>query len=89
MVASKILNIRVYVTQCGAKIFSRKIIDDFFPNSLFHHGCLMLNFFPGFYYIYRMERIIKIYYEHPVSKWANIDRSKVKPIFFLKALFEL
>ena len=36
-----------------------------------------------------MERIIKIYYEHPVSKWANIDGSKVKPIFFLKALFEL
>jgi len=28
-------------------------------------------------------------YEHPVSKWLDIDESKVKPIFFLKAPFEL
>ena len=31
MVAIKILNISVYDTQCGTKIFSRKIFDDFFP----------------------------------------------------------
>ena len=64
------------------KYFQGRFLMIFSPNSLFHHGCLMLNFFTGFYYTYRMERIIKIYYEHPVSKWANIDGSKVKPIFF-------
>ena len=71
------------------KYFQGRFVMIFFTNSLFHHGCLMLNFFPGFYYIYGMERTIKISYEHPVSKWVDIDGSKVKPIYFLKAPFEL
>ena len=89
MVASKILNIPVYDTQCGAKIFSRKICVDIFYEHFFHHRCLMLNFFPGFYFIYGMDRTIKMSYGHPVSKWGDINGSKVKPIFFLKEPFEL
>ena len=71
------------------KYFQGRFLMIFFPNSLFHHGCLMLNFFPGFYYIFGMERTVKMSFAHPVSKWVDIDGSKVKPIFFLKALFEL
>ena len=89
MFTRNILNIPVYVTQYGAKIFSRKICEDFFANSLFNHGFLMLNFLPCFYYIYGMERSIKMLYENPLRKWADIDGAKVKPIFFLKAPFKL
>ena len=39
--------------------------------------------------VYGMERTIQMSYEYPVSKWVDIDGSKVKPIFFLKAPFEL
>jgi len=39
--------------------------------------------------VYGMENTIQMSYEHPVSKWTDIDGSKVKPIFFLKAPFEL
>ena len=71
------------------KYFQGRFVMKFFTNSFFHHGCLMLNFLPGFYYIYGMERTIKMSYENSVSKWVDIDGSKVKPIFFLKAPFEL
>ena len=36
-----------------------------------------------------MERTIQMFYEHPVSKWVDIDGSKVKLIYFIKAPFEL
>ena len=75
-------------TKFERKHFQVRFVMIFFINSLFHHGCLMLNFFPGFYYIYGMERTIKITYEHPLSKLGYIYGAKVKPIYYLKASFE-
>jgi len=71
------------------KYFQGRFVMIFFTNSFIHHRCLMLNFFPGFYFIYGIDRTIKMSYGHPVSKWVDIDGAKVKLIFFLKAPFEL
>tara|TARA_Y100000590_G_scaffold402606_1_gene488497 strand:+ start:303 stop:458 length:156 start_codon:yes stop_codon:yes gene_type:complete len=42
----------------------------------------MLNFSPGFYYIFGMERTIKMSYGYPECRWIDVYGSKVKPISF-------
>ena len=88
-VVSNILNLPVYDTQCGAKIFSRKICDDIFYEQFTSPWLFDVELFARLLNVYGMERTIQMSYEHPVSKWVDIDGSKVKPIYFLKAPFEL
>jgi len=88
-VVSNILNLPVYDTQCGAKIFSRKICDDIFYEQFISPWLFDVELFARLLNVYGIERTIQISYEHPVCKWVDIDGSKVKPIYFLKAPFEL
>ena len=88
-VVSNILNLPVYDTQCGAKIFSRKICDDIFYEQFISPWLFDVELFARLLNVYGMERTIQMSYEHPVCKWVDIDGSKVKPIYFLKAPFEL
>ena len=88
-VVSNILNLPVYDTQCGAKIFSRKICDDIFYEQFISPWLFDVELFARLLNVYGMERTIQMSYEYPVSKWVDIDGSKVKLIYFLKAPFEL
>jgi glycosyltransferase involved in cell wall biosynthesis len=88
-VVSNILNFPVYDTQCGAKIFSRKICDDIFYEQFISPWLFDVELFARLLNVYGMERTIQMSYEHPVSKWVDIDGSKVKLIYFIKAPFEL
>ena len=88
-VVSNILNLPVYDTQCGAKIFSRKICDDIFYEHFISPWLFDVELFARLLNVYGIERTIQMSYEHPVCKWVDIDGSKVKPIYFLKAPFEL
>ena len=88
-VVSNILNLPVYDTQCGAKIFSRKICDDIFYEQFISPWLFDVELFARLLNVYGMERTIQMSYEHPVCKWVDIDGSKVKPIYFIKAPFEL
>ena len=88
-VVSNILNLPVYDTQCGAKIFSRKICDDIFYEQFISPWLFDVELFARLLNVYGMERTIQMSYEHPVSKWVDIDGSKVKLIYFIKAPFEL
>ena len=83
------LKIKIYDTQCGAKIFSKKICDDIFYDKFISPWLFDVELFARLLNVYGMEKTIQMSYEHPVSKWIDIDGSKVKPIFFLKAPFEL
>ena len=86
---SLLLKIRIYDTQCGAKMFSKKICNDIFSEQFVSPWLFDVELFARLLNVYGMEKTIQMSYEHPVSKWIDIDGSKVKPIFFLKALFEL
>ena len=83
------LKIRIYDTQCGAKIFSRNICEVIFLKKFISPWLFDVEIFARLLNVYGMENTIQMSYEHPVSKWTDIDGSKVKPIFFLKAPFEL
>ena len=89
MVASKILNIRVYVTQCGAKIFSRKICEMIFIEKFISRWLFDVELFARLINLYGIDKTIEISFEQPVRNWTDIEESKIKPIYFLKAPFEL
>ena len=86
---SLLLKIQIYDTQCGAKIFSKKICEVIFVERFISPWLFDVELFAWLLNVYGMEKTIQMSYEHPVSKWIDIDGSKVKPIFFLKAPFEL
>ena len=86
---SLLLKIRVYDTQCGAKIFSRKICEVIFIEQFISPWLFDVELFARLINVYGMDKTIEISFEQPVRKWIDIDGSKVKPIFFLKAPFEL
>ena len=86
---SLILKIRVYDTQCGAKIFSKKICEVIFIEKFISQWLFDVELFARLINIYGMDKTIEISFEQPVRKWIDIKKSKVKPIFFLKAPFEL
>ena len=86
---SLLLKIQIYDTQCGAKIFSKKICEAIFVERFISPWLFDVELFARLLNVYGMEKTIQMSYEHPVSKWIDIDGSKVKPVFFLKAPFEL
>ena len=86
---SLLLKIQIYDTQCGAKIFSKKICEAIFVERFISPWLFDVELFARLLNVYGVEKTIQMSYEHPVSKWIDIDGSKVKPIFFLKAPFEL
>ena len=83
------LKIRIYDTQCGAKIFSRKICEVIFLKKFISPWLFDVELFARLINVYGKDKTIQMSYEHPVSKWIDIVGSKVKAIFFLKAPFEL
>ena len=86
---SLLLKIRIYDTQCGAKIFSKKICEVIFLEQFISPQLFDVEIFARLLNVYGMDKTIEIAFEQPVSKWIDIDGSKVKPIYFLKAPFEL
>ena len=84
-----LLKIRIYDTQCGAKIFSKKICEVIFLEQFISSWLFDVEIFARLLNVYGMDKTIEISFEQPVSKWIDIDGSKVKPIYFLKAPFEL
>lgn len=87
--ASILLNLPIYDTQCGAKIFNRELYTKIF-NEAFNS-----------YWLFDVELLFRIkdlkgqnvddlrIYEYPLSSWKDETGSKLKITDFLKAPFEL
>ena len=80
---SLFLKIRIYDTQCGAKMFSRKICDDIFYDQFISPWLFDVELFARLLNVYGVEKTIQMSYEHPVSKWIDIDGSKVRVLIGL------
>ena len=71
------------------KYFQRKFVMIIFIERFISPWLFDVELFARLINTYGMEKTIEISFEKPVSKWIDIDGSKVKPIYFLKAPFEL
>ncbi|QDT92810.1 dolichyl-phosphate beta-glucosyltransferase [Gimesia algae] len=91
--ASTVLQLPIYDTQCGAKLFrvsheSRTLFStQFLTNWIFDVELLArARQLEKFYQCDSLETTV---YELPLSRWQDVAGSKVKPHDFLKAFFEL
>ena len=83
------MKIRVYDTQCGAKIFSKNICEKIFVEKFISRWLFDVELFARLIRVYGIDKTIEISFEQPVRKWMDIEKSKIKPIYFLKEPFEL
>jgi glycosyltransferase involved in cell wall biosynthesis len=86
--ASIILNLPVYDTQCGAKMFHRSTMV-IFENSFFTTWLFDIELLARYRNCFGRQNVLKDVYEYPVSSWIEKGDSKLKLIHILKVPFEL
>jgi glycosyltransferase involved in cell wall biosynthesis len=77
-IASKILKIGVYDTQCGAKFFDSNIVENIFSEKFKTKWIFDLELFFRFKMLYKNIDINKIAKEVPLENWRDIGGSKLK-----------
>ncbi|MCK5882598.1 MAG: glycosyltransferase [Bacteriovoracaceae bacterium] len=84
-IVSIILGIPVYDTQCGAKMFKTSLARKIFAEKFVSKWLFDVELF------FRMRPYIKLteIYELPLTRWDDVDGSRLKKIDFLKSPFVL
>lgn len=88
-VASSMLRIPVYDTQCGSKLFKTDIVNNLFSEPFVTRWLFDVEFLARYKKQYGRERALTCIYEYPLLAWEDVNGSKLKPKDFLKAPFEL
>ncbi len=86
---SNILDIKVYDTQCGAKVFSREISKLLFQKKFISKWLFDVEIFFRMITLYGKETAIKKMLEIPLKSWIEKGDSKVKVTYFFKLWFDL
>lgn len=87
--ASLILNLKVYDTQCGAKLFSRKIYEKVFNDEFISKWIFDIEILFRAIRIFGLAYVNKNTIEIPLNKWSEKNNSKLKWSDFIKVPFEL
>lgn len=88
-VASIMLKLPVYDTQCGAKMISTKIAPIVFKEKFLSRWLFDIEIFARLNVIYGNEKVKEMVYELPLTIWIEKENSKIKPGYFIKVPFEL
>lgn len=88
-VASLMLDLPVYDTQCGAKLFRTEVVKAIFPEQFITRWLFDVELLARYKKVYGKERAISKIYEFPLFQWQDIDGSQLKSRDFFKAPVEL
>ncbi|WP_010521906.1 glycosyltransferase [Aquimarina agarivorans] len=83
------LHLNVYDTQCGIKLFKRKVVFKIFETPFLSKWIFDIEIFHRFSNICKPKTINHTAIEVPISVWKDVNGSKLKLIDFLKVPFEL
>tara|TARA_R110001583_G_scaffold5921_2_gene31195 strand:+ start:3684 stop:4433 length:750 start_codon:yes stop_codon:yes gene_type:complete len=86
---SRQLNLKVYDTQCGCKIFEREISKQLFSSEFISKWLFDVELFHRLIAIYGLDRMKFIAKEIPLKTWIDYDESKVKMTYFFKLWLDL
>jgi glycosyltransferase involved in cell wall biosynthesis len=86
---SNILDIKVYDTQCGSKLFTREISEELFQKEFISKWLFDVEIFYRMIHIYGREKAIKKMQEIPLKLWVDKGDSKVKFTYGFKLWFDL
>ncbi len=88
-VASRILRIHVYDTQCGAKLYKAKLVPDLFNEKFTTRWIFDVELLARYVQRNGRETAETRIYEYPVFTWEDVQGSQVKSKDFIKAPMEL
>lgn len=86
---SRQLNLGVYDTQCGCKIFDAELSKSIFRKKFISKWLFDVELFHRIIKIYGVEKMCKISKEVPLKSWIDYDESKVKMTYFFKLWLDL
>lgn len=86
---SKILNIKVYDTQCGCKIFSVEHTPHIFDKPFISKWLFDVELFYRMIIHYGRREAIDMMYEYPLDEWIDQGDSKVKKSYIFKLFIDL
>ncbi|WP_299521696.1 glycosyltransferase [uncultured Lutibacter sp.] len=86
---SRQLNLGVYDTQCGCKIFKTDLSEKIFTEKFISKWLFDVELFHRIIKIYGEEKMCKISKEVPLKSWIDYDDSKVKMTYFFKLWLDL
>ena len=86
---SIILNLPVYDSQCGAKMFTAEVVRNIFQESFSTRWLFDVELLARYQQRYGHKSACEQIYEFPLFQWIDIDGSKLKSRDFFKAPIEL
>jgi len=81
---SKQLDISIYDSQCGCKVFSSKIANTLFEEKFISKWLFDVELFHRLIAKYSHKEMKNICREIPLKSWVDVDESKVSMLYFFK-----
>ena len=88
-VASMMLRLPVYDTQCGAKLFRTHVVNEIFQEQFITRWLFDVELLARYKQRYGVEQATCKIYEFPLFQWEDVDGSQLKSRDFFKAPLEL
>ena len=85
--ASIVLNLGVYDTQCGAKLFRKDIVESAFSEKFQSYWIFDVEILARLRFLNKLN--VAQVFEVPLNIWRDVGGSKVRPFDFIKAPLEL
>jgi glycosyltransferase involved in cell wall biosynthesis len=86
---SNILELKVYDTQCGCKLFTKNLSIQLFDKEFISKWLFDVELFFRIIELYGRNQVLEKMIEVPITKWIDSGTSKVKATYFLKLWFDL
>ncbi len=87
--ASVTLKLPVYDTQCGAKLYNKRVVNSLFSAPFTSRWLFDIELLARYITVYGYEKAMTKIYEHPIFIWEDVAGSQLKLKDFFKAPYEL
>lgn len=88
-IISSILDIKVYDTQCGCKVFTKRIAELIFQNPFISRWLFDVELFSRILTHFGKEKALSLMNEIPVKQWIDVGDSKVRMSYFFQLWIDL
>jgi glycosyltransferase involved in cell wall biosynthesis len=86
---SQLLDLKVYDTQCGCKVFTKEVSEDLFKEEFISKWLFDVEIFFRTIVLFGREKAIRKMHEVPLKSWVEKGDSKVKLTYFFKLWIDL
>jgi glycosyltransferase involved in cell wall biosynthesis len=86
---SNILRLKVYDTQCGAKLFKRELAAGVFSDPFYTTWLFDVEIFARIIRMFGRGNIEHIMIETPLMQWSDKGGSKIEPTYAIKVFYDL